>query len=273
MVFTAPGRLNVLGNQTVSSLAGPAGTIFSFGTAGSLTEGGDNSSTSFGAISGSGAFTKVGNGTFTLAGASTYTGSTTISAGAVVLSFSTAGAPAANILPSGSAISFGVGTSLALVGSSGETNSQTLGNPTINSGAAITLTPNGAASLGLTLGNTWTRGPAGTLFIDLSGGTAASVTSSPVAAGTIIPYAMVKDTIATGMATVSGGKIVRYDDTAGTTLDQTSNNAATNFTSLGTTYTSGSLSWTNGGLLTTRSVNTLTIDTTNNGGTIDMGAA
>ena len=274
VVFTAPGRINVGGNQTVSSLAGPAGTTWSLGTAGSLTEGGDNTSTTFGVITGTGGLTKTGYGTFTLIGPSTYTGSTTIQTGALDLSFSTAGAPAANILPSGSPITLGSATTLVLIGSNGAADSQTLGNPTINTGAAITLTPNGASSLGLTLGNTWTRGPGGTLFVDLSAGSAASLTSSPVSAGTIIPYALVKDTTATGMATVNGsGKVVRYDDTTGTTLAVASNNAATNFTSLGSVYTSGTLSWTNGGGLTTRSVNTLTIDTTNNGGTIDMGAS
>ena len=51
--------------------------------AGTLTTGGDNTSTAFaGVISGnSGALIKAGNGTLTLSGANTFTGATTVSAG------------------------------------------------------------------------------------------------------------------------------------------------------------------------------------------------
>jgi autotransporter-associated beta strand protein len=66
-------------SDTVGSLAG-AGNV-SLG-AGTLTAGGNNTSTTFsGAISGAGGFTKAGSATLTLSGANTYGGTTTINAG------------------------------------------------------------------------------------------------------------------------------------------------------------------------------------------------
>ncbi len=62
--------------QTIGSLTGVAGSIV---TNGSLTVGGDGTSTTFaGVISGAGTLTKTGAGTLTLSGANTYTGATTI---------------------------------------------------------------------------------------------------------------------------------------------------------------------------------------------------
>ncbi len=69
--------------QTIAGLAG-AGTV-ALGS-GTLTTGGDNSSTAFaGALTGTGGLTKTGNGTFTLSGTNTYTGNTTVNAGVLVL--------------------------------------------------------------------------------------------------------------------------------------------------------------------------------------------
>jgi fibronectin-binding autotransporter adhesin len=66
-------------NNAIGSLAGN-GTV-SLGT-GTLTTGGDNSSTTFsGTISGTGGVTKVGTGTFVLSGTNGYSGSTTINGG------------------------------------------------------------------------------------------------------------------------------------------------------------------------------------------------
>lgn len=56
-------------------------------------------------------------------------------------------------------------------------------------------------------------------------------------------------------------------------LTISSNDATKNFSSLNSTYTGGVLNWTNGGLLTNRAVQRLILDTTLNGGTIDMGAS
>jgi fibronectin-binding autotransporter adhesin len=85
--FTVAGgaALNLASfNQTIGSLAG-AGSV-ALGSA-TLTTGGNNSSTDFsGTISGSGGLAKVGGGALVLGGANSYTGSTTISAGALQIS-------------------------------------------------------------------------------------------------------------------------------------------------------------------------------------------
>ncbi len=56
-------------------------------------------------------------------------------------------------------------------------------------------------------------------------------------------------------------------------LTISSNDIASTFTSLNSTYSSGTLTWTNSGTLTTRAVNRLILDTTTTGGTIDMGVS
>ncbi|MFM8331487.1 MAG: autotransporter-associated beta strand repeat-containing protein, partial [Candidatus Methylumidiphilus sp.] len=70
-------------NETVGSLAGTGGVSLGAGT---LTAGGDNTSTGYaGAITGSGGLAKTGGGTLTLTGANTYTGATTVNAGVLKL--------------------------------------------------------------------------------------------------------------------------------------------------------------------------------------------
>ncbi|MFZ0846570.1 MAG: autotransporter-associated beta strand repeat-containing protein, partial [Pseudolabrys sp.] len=76
-------------NQSIGSLAG-AGTVTNNGSNAALTEGGDNSSTTFSGViengTGTTALVKVGSGTTILSGANTYTGGTTVSAGSLTLS-------------------------------------------------------------------------------------------------------------------------------------------------------------------------------------------
>ncbi|MDX1932617.1 MAG: autotransporter-associated beta strand repeat-containing protein, partial [Capsulimonadales bacterium] len=71
-------------NETIGSLAGAGGTVFT--NARILTLGGTNTSTVYaGAITGTGGITKNGTGTFTLTGTNTYTGATTVNAGSVIV--------------------------------------------------------------------------------------------------------------------------------------------------------------------------------------------
>ena len=160
-----------------------------------------------------------------------------------------------------------------------------MGTLTLTAGTGnsrIVIDPNNDTSTTLTLGNTWTRGATSSLLIDYSSANTgtrqvvtAGATTGAVLTNGIYGWLLVKDSAGvTGFGTCAAGAsqaITRFDDTTGTTLADNSNTATTNFTTLNTTYTSGTLSWSNG--ITTRSVNSLTIDTTNSGGTIDMGAA
>lgn len=90
---TAGATLDLAGfAQTIASLAGggASGGNVTLGSA-TLTTGGNNSSTAYdGVISGGGGLIKAGSGTFKLTRANTYTGTTTVSAGALVVNGSTA---------------------------------------------------------------------------------------------------------------------------------------------------------------------------------------
>jgi autotransporter-associated beta strand protein len=129
-------------NQTIGSLAGGG----SFGGnvllgSGTLTTGGDNSSTTYaGAISGTGALVKEGSGTFTLTGSSTYSGGTTVSAGTLLISNEAGSATGSGPVQVASGARIGGNGTIA-------------GNLTLNSGAQFvfsltdTLTVNGTVSL------------------------------------------------------------------------------------------------------------------------------
>ncbi len=110
-------------NLTVGSLAGTGSGTVALGS-GTLTTGGDNSSTAFaGALTGTGGLTKTGNGTFTLSGTNTYTGNTAVNGGA--LSVATGGSltsPAATV-----AVGTASTASLIIDGSSVTADTLTLG--------------------------------------------------------------------------------------------------------------------------------------------------
>ncbi len=78
--------LNVNASETIGSLNGGGLNGGNATLTGTLTLGGDNSSTAFGgAIGGTGGLTKTGAGTFTLTNNNTFTGSLVVRAGSVVL--------------------------------------------------------------------------------------------------------------------------------------------------------------------------------------------
>ncbi|MGU3494197.1 autotransporter-associated beta strand repeat-containing protein [Xanthobacteraceae bacterium A53D] len=84
-VSVATGATFVLQNdETIGGLIG-AGSVQLAG--GSLTLGGDNTSTTYsGVMSGTGGLTKTGSGTLSLTGTNTFTGTTTVASGALALS-------------------------------------------------------------------------------------------------------------------------------------------------------------------------------------------
>ena len=80
--LTAVGAtLNIGYDQTIPSLSGVPGSTVNQ-EAGTLTVGGDNSSTTFaGSLNGGGAFVKNGGGVFTLSGSNSFSGGATVNAG------------------------------------------------------------------------------------------------------------------------------------------------------------------------------------------------
>ncbi len=134
-VTVATGAVFDLNNlsPTIGSLAGAGSVTLGSGT---LTAGGDNTTTTFsGVISGSGGLTKNGSGTFTLSGANTYNGATTINAGTLKLGVATG-------IPSSSALSVSVASGAtfnlnnfdATIGSLAGAGGVTLGSGTLSAG-------------------------------------------------------------------------------------------------------------------------------------------
>jgi autotransporter-associated beta strand protein len=108
------GALRATGNLTIPAsrgvFLGPAGTAgsgtFDVATGNTLIYGGVIGNNA----GGNGSLVKYSFGTLTLSGANTYSGSTMVKNGSLVLDFSAAGAPASNILPSGTNLTIGGAT-------------------------------------------------------------------------------------------------------------------------------------------------------------------
>ena len=133
------GFLQLGRGGTTGSLA-PSGTIivtspgvFAISRSNAVVQGTDFSTT---AISGTGGFEQRGLGTTTLNVANTYTGATTVSRGTLKLDFSAAGAPATNIVATGSGLVLAHGT-LNLTGKASTENSQQVNGLTLNAGASV----------------------------------------------------------------------------------------------------------------------------------------
>lgn len=182
--------------------------------------------------------TKTGAGTWVLTGANTYAGTTTVNAGTLMLDFSAAGAPTSNILSSSSAISLGGGT-LNIRGGSGSPT-QTLASLALTAGAnTLSLTPNGATSLVVTLNGASISRTAGSTLNLVASGTASFNATNALnnSAGILGGYAVFN---AADWATrdVSGNLVAFSNYTA---LPTTGGDTATNYLLTSGTSLTGAL--------------------------------
>ncbi|MCB9339382.1 MAG: autotransporter-associated beta strand repeat-containing protein [Lewinellaceae bacterium] len=153
------GTLDLFGNdETIGSLAG-AGTVRS-SVAGAvmLAAGGDDSNTTFSGViqngSGTMSLTKEGVGALTLSGSNTYTGTTTISAGTLVLGAAERIANTSNVILSGGTFKTGATTGLT----------ETVGTLTLDATSTIALgTGSHTLSFAASNGQSWS--PCDTLII------------------------------------------------------------------------------------------------------------
>jgi len=212
---------------------------------------------------------KGGVGTLTLTGANTYTGSTTLGGGTLLLDFSDADAPASNIISSGDSLVMAGGL-LSIKGKGSGRNTQTLVmTQTANTGLnSILVNDNGSSgvtTLALSSTGLGARGAADTMNIDLSqglGGNAAGDVITTTAAAATLGWATVKDASGAGFARYNGANVVRL--TGQTALAVGSNNSSTDFlfTGAGATLSHNAGNW---------AANSLTLDTTANTATLDIG--
>ncbi|MEI6239407.1 MAG: autotransporter-associated beta strand repeat-containing protein [Planctomycetia bacterium] len=162
---SAGGVLSLGGNETAGSIAGSFGVTTNGGT---LTAGGDNSSTTFaGVISGSGGLSKAGSGVLIVSSSQTYTGDTTVSAGTLqigsgaaagglagnvvnnaTLAFSSSVAQslAGSISGNGSVTKSGTGT-LALAGANTFSGGLTINDGVVSVAAAANLSTSGSIAV------------------------------------------------------------------------------------------------------------------------------
>jgi len=159
MTVASGATFNMNGfSQKLGSIAG-AGTITS--TAGTLTVGGDNASTTYsGVLSGGLGLTEIGTGTLTLSGANSFTGNMTISNGTISVSQDTnlGGASSQIVLAGGT-----LGVSQSFTANTNRTVDVTASGGSINVASGATLTF--AATNDLTGSGTLTSSGAGTLIL------------------------------------------------------------------------------------------------------------
>ena len=140
-------------DETIGSLASSNTSATVTLGSGTLSTGGDGSSTSFaGIISGTGGVTKSGAGTFTLTGNNTYTGTSTVSGGTLALG-------ASDIISNSSDVTINTAATLALSGSfSDEVDILNYDNGTLDFGTIGTtnhllISDDGTQSGSLTINN------------------------------------------------------------------------------------------------------------------------
>ncbi|MBI1207738.1 MAG: DUF4347 domain-containing protein [Azospirillum sp.] len=273
------------GSETVGSLAG-AGTVTLNG--GTLTVGGDNSSTTFSGTIGddvdSASLTKAGTGTFTLSGSSSYSGLTTVSAGTLKVTNATAlgGTGSGTTVSSGATLEVGagltLGEALTLSGTgAGSAGALALTSGTATVSGAVTLaadaTVNVASGAGLTLSGGITDGASSFALTKAGAGTLTlTTTASTYDGGTTMSAGVVSvdggDRLGTGTVTLADGTTLQVTAAAtianALTIGASSSEQATVETQAAVTW-SGDIKGL-GRTLTKTGAGALTLSGTNNTG-------
>lgn len=203
VIVNAGGLLQVNAAETIGSLSGSGNVLLQ--TAGSLTTGGNNASTTFSGVISEfgpvGSLVKAGTGTFTLAGANTYTGATNINAGALVAANATALGTAAN----GTTVAAGASLTIANVAIGAEA-------VTLNGGTALTGTGTASLAGAVTLAASSTVTVGGTDQLTLSGAVSGvGFGIDKAGAGTLT---LSGANTYTGVTTVTGGTLALTGGTA-----------------------------------------------------------
>jgi len=279
-------------SETVGSLAGggTTGGTVTLG-AGTLTSGGDNTSTTFaGVASGTGGLTKAGTGVLTLSGTNTFTGAATINAGTLRPSGGTAIADTVAVVLANVAGAIldlnGTSETVGSLAGGGSTGGAvTLGAGTLTSGGDNTTTTFAGVASG-TGGLT----KAGTGVLTLSG-TNTFTGAATINAGTLRTAGgtAIADTVAVTLANVAGaildlngtsetvGSLAGGGTTGGNvtlgagTLTSGGNNTSTTFA--GVASGTGGLTKAGTGVLTLSGTNTFTGATAANVGTLSLTGA
>jgi autotransporter-associated beta strand protein len=243
-----------------------------------------------GAISGgvataAGGVVMSGSGSWTLNGASTYTGPTTVNAGTLTLA-GASNQTASLALNGGSLVlnttAVSASPSVTFAGGNLTAATDTVGAMNLTAGSSSSLTVNGSSTL--SLGSAFTRGADSILNVNLSASGSGLATTGTVlttgASGThdIFGYMLVTQGGITGLGQwVSGSpnSIQAFNSQSlATTLATTTpaSSATTDFTTYGSVYNgSGVLDLSNGNTVGARSMDSLTVDTTNAFGSILLG--
>ncbi|MBU6222020.1 MAG: autotransporter-associated beta strand repeat-containing protein [Planctomycetes bacterium] len=187
---------------TIGALSGTAGSVVTLGSK-LLTVGDATSSTFAGGIGGTGGLTKTGAGTLTLSASNAYSGTTTVSAGALSIANADALAGGGNVTFSGGTLRYGSGITTDLSGriksSGGAVAIDTGSNASVTFASAIDssnvggLTKSGTGMLVLNAANAYTGNTTistGTLRLGVAGSIATSGTIS-VASGAWFDTALV----------------------------------------------------------------------------------
>ncbi len=206
-------------SDTVGSLAGAGNLLLGSGT---LTSGGDNTSTAFtGTIGGSGGITKTGTGTFTLGGLNSYSGATNVNTGTLALGSAGAG-PAASRVTIASGATFNVAGFTAGIGSLAGAGSVTLGAGTLTAGA-----DNTSSTFSGTVSGTGSFTKAGTSTLTMTGANTFSGTLS-VNSGSVVLSGTTGAAASVSAVSILTGASLVLDNSAGENSNRITNTAAIN---------------------------------------------